>query len=120
METRTIAITRAAPNITMIEGLKLPNFAELEKERKEEKREMLEGLRGLADGVKHASSSGIVTLQELAEVLAVDRSSLRKHIKNNEMPHDYMRAPDAKGTWQRQMVFTKEEAEQIIQAYFSG
>ena len=120
MEAQTIEVTYERTPVDVVEGLNMPDFAELEKERKEEKQEMLEGLRGLADGVRHASSSGIVTLQELCEVLGVDRSSLRKHIKKNEMPHDYMRALDAKGTRQRQMVFTKAEAEIIIQEYFSG
>jgi len=118
MEARNIEITRGATDLTVIEGLKMPDFAELEKERKEEKREMLAGLRGLADGARRASSSGIVTLHELCEILGVDRSGLRKHIKKRGLPHDYMRAPDATGTWQRQMIFTKEEAEQIIRGYY--
>ena len=120
MEAQTIEVTYERTPVDVVEGLKMPDFAELEKERKEEKREMLEGLRGLADGAKRASSSGIVTIRELCEVLDVDRSWLGKYIKKNDLPHDHMRVPDSAGKRQRQMVFTKTEAEIIIQAYFSG
>ena len=116
METRTVAITRAATDITVVEGVVLPDFEQLEREAREEKEQTLEHLRGVAHSARAARTT-YVTLGELAKVVGVDKSNLAKAIKKRGQGYSYGRVPSSP---QNQMIFTKEEAEVIIQGYFSG
>lgn len=116
MEPRNIEVKRAATHITVIEGVKLPDFEQLEREMREERTQTLEHLRDFAHTTQK-SRTAYVTLAEVADIVGIDKSNIRKMVKKKNLPHSYGRMPDCT---QRQMIFTKEEAEAIIQEYFSG
>ena len=98
------------------EWLKLPDFAELEREMREEREQTLSYLHDVACTARKARTA-YVTLAEVAEVVGIHKSNIRKMIRKRELPHSYGRVASSS---QRQMIFTKEEAEVIIQGYFSG
>lgn len=116
MDGRTLEVTQKTPNITVIEGVTLPDFEQLEREAREEKEQTLEHLRGVAHSARLAQTT-YVTLGELADVVGVHKSSLGKLVRKEKLSHSYGRVPSSP---QNQMLFTKEEAEAIIQDYFSG
>jgi hypothetical protein len=116
METRTVAITRAATGITVVEGVVLPDFEQLEREAREEKEQTLEHLRDVACTAQRARTA-YVTLAEVAEIVGVHKSNVRKMVRKRGLGHSYGRMADSS---QKQMIFTKEEAEVIIQEYFGG
>ena len=116
MDVRTIKVNREAPNITVVEGVKLPDFEELEREMREEKEQTLNHLRDVACAARKARTA-YVTLAEVAEVVGIHKSNIRKMIRKRGLGHSYGRVANSS---QRQMILTKEEAEAIIQEYFSG
>ena len=113
---RTLEITQQTPNITVIEGVTLPDFEQLEREAREEKEQTLEHLRGVAHSARMAQTT-YVTLTEVAKVIGIHKSNIRKMVRKRGLPHSYGRVLSSP---QNQMIFTKEEAEAIIQGYFSG
>lgn len=116
MDGRTLEVTQETPNITVIEGLKLPDFEQLEREAREEKEQILEHLHDVA-WVARQARTAYVTLGELAEVAGVHKSNVGKLVRKKGLAHSYGRVSASS---QKQMIFTKEEAEAIIQEYFSG
>lgn len=114
MDGRTIEVAQKTPNITVIEGVKLPDFEQLEREMREEKEQMLGHLRDVACAARKARTA-YVTLAEVAEVVGIHKSNIRKMIRKRGLSHSYGRVANSS---QRQMIFTKEEAEAIIQEYY--
>jgi len=94
----------------------MPDFAELEREMREEKEQTLSHLRDVACAARKARMI-YVSLGELAEVVGIHKSNLGKMVREKKLPHSYGRVPNSN---QKQIIFTKEEAEAIIQGYFSG
>lgn len=116
MEVRTIAITREATDITVVEGVKLPDFEQLEREMREERAQTISHLHDVACTARKARTA-YVTLAEVAKVVGIHKSNIRKMVRKRGLQYSYGRV---EGSAQKQMIFTKEEAEVIIQEYFSG